>query len=57
VALHCSGNFAEMEDVASVAPAFSGEPARRLAAARERLRPPLPFDEARAEELLAEVLV
>ena len=51
VALHCSGNFAEMEAVASVAPAAgAATPLRRFEAA---LRPPSqhaqPFDEARAE--------
>ncbi|MGF1620957.1 MAG: beta-N-acetylhexosaminidase [Rhodomicrobiaceae bacterium] len=56
VALHCSGNFAEMQDVASEAPRFSGNAARRLTAAQDRLHAPLPFDEARAEELLAEAL-
>ena len=54
VALHCNGNFEEMQAVASVTPRFSGEAQRRLIAARDRLRSPAAFDEARAEQLLVE---
>ncbi len=56
VALHCSGNLEQMEAVASAASVLSGEAARRFAAAQARITPPLPFDEARAESLLAEIL-
>ncbi len=56
VALHCGGNFAEMEAVASVAPELSGDAARRFDAALAHLVAPRPFDEARATALLGEVL-
>ena len=56
VVLHCGGNLAEMESVASSAPELSGDAARRFDAALARLQAPQPFDEARAETLLAEVL-
>jgi beta-N-acetylhexosaminidase len=55
-ALHCSGKFAEMEDVAAEAPLLSGDALRRFNAALERLQPPAAFDEARAEALLATTL-
>jgi beta-N-acetylhexosaminidase len=55
VALHCSGNLEQMMAVASVTPVLAGEAARRFAAARARIAPPLPFDEARAEFLLGQV--
>lgn len=55
VALHCSGDREQMMAVASVAPELTGEPARRFAAACARMTAPQPFDEARAEFLLAEV--
>ena len=56
VALHCSGNFNEMEAVASVVPELGGEAARRFDAACARLGKPQPFDEERALALLAEGL-
>lgn len=55
VALHCSGNFEQMNAVASVTPTLTGEAARRFAAACAHFTAPQPFDEARAEALLAEV--
>ena len=55
VALHCSGNLDQMIAVASVTPELSGEAARRFASACGCVAPPRPFDEARAEALLAEV--
>jgi len=55
VALHGSGNLDQMIAVASVAPELGGEAGRRFAAACARITAPLPFDEARAESLLAEV--
>ncbi|MGB0087128.1 MAG: beta-N-acetylhexosaminidase [Rhodomicrobiaceae bacterium] len=57
VALHCSGSLKEMEAVASASPELGGEAAHRFDAARARLTPDQPFDEARAEALLGEVLV
>lgn len=57
VALHCRGNFEEMEAVAAATPELNGDAARRFEAAHARLAAPRPFDEARAEALLAEVLV
>jgi beta-N-acetylhexosaminidase len=56
VILHCSGNFAEMEAVASVAPELSGHAERRFNAALNCLKAAKPFDEALAETLMAEVL-
>jgi beta-N-acetylhexosaminidase len=56
VALHCSGKLDEMEAVASATPLLAGEASRRFDAARARLGPAKPFDEARAEALLAEIL-
>jgi beta-N-acetylhexosaminidase len=55
VALHCSGIFAEMETVASVAPKLAGDALRRFEAARARIGDPEPFDHARAETLITEV--
>ena len=55
VALHCSGSFHQMSAVASESPLLGGEAGRRFAAACARITMPLPFDEARAEMLLAEV--
>lgn len=56
VALHCSGDLKEMEAVASVAPALTGEAARRFLQAVSRLCEACPFDEDRAEALLGEAL-
>ncbi len=56
VALHCSGNFAEMQDVAATTPELAADAARRFEAACARRCAAASFDEARAEALLAEVL-
>jgi beta-N-acetylhexosaminidase len=56
VVLHCSGDLKQMEAVAAVSPLLGGPAARRFEAALARLAPPQSFDEARAEELLGEVL-
>ena len=56
IALHCSGDFEEMEAVASVAPKLAGEAARRFEAALACLKPAQPFDEVGAEALVAEIL-
>jgi beta-N-acetylhexosaminidase len=51
LALHCNGDFAEMQEVAAHAPVLSGAALRRAQAALGRLQLPEPFDElgARAE--------
>ncbi|MEJ2118589.1 MAG: glycoside hydrolase family 3 N-terminal domain-containing protein, partial [Alphaproteobacteria bacterium] len=56
VALHCSGDFAEMEAVAAVTPELSGDARRRFSAATARLTLPQAFDIAQAEALVGEVL-
>jgi beta-N-acetylhexosaminidase len=56
VALHCSGNFTEMQAVASATPLLAGQAARRFAAACALITAAQPFDEARAESLMGEVL-
>ncbi|MBX2804955.1 MAG: beta-N-acetylhexosaminidase [Hyphomicrobiales bacterium] len=53
LALHCSGIFAEMEDVASQTPLLSGDALRRFNSALGRLKVPQAFDEDHAERLLA----
>ncbi|MGE3528492.1 MAG: beta-N-acetylhexosaminidase [Methyloceanibacter sp.] len=54
VALHCSGNLAEMMEVADAVPALGGLAAERFAAARACLRAPAPFDTAEAMALVTE---
>lgn len=44
VALHCSGDLAEMREVASAVPPLTGQSAERFAAARARLHAPEAFD-------------
>ncbi|WP_210191710.1 MULTISPECIES: beta-N-acetylhexosaminidase [Rhodomicrobium] len=56
VALHCGGDMQEMQAVAAVAPELGGEAMRRFDAALDRLTEPQPFDVARAEILLSEVV-
>jgi beta-N-acetylhexosaminidase len=48
VALHCNGNFAEMQQVASESPVLVGEAARRAAAALASRRAPNEIDLAAA---------
>jgi beta-N-acetylhexosaminidase len=48
LALHCNGNFEEMQAVAAHAPVLSGNALRRAEAALKRLHPPVPFNEAEA---------
>lgn len=50
VALHCSGNLAEMMEVAGAVPPLEGLAAERFANARAHFRAPEPFD---ADEALA----
>ncbi len=54
VALHCSGNLAEMREVAAVVPPLSGESAERFARATGMLQEPAPFDTAAALARVAE---
>ncbi len=54
VALHCSGNLAEMMEVAAAVPALDGLAAERFAVARSCLRPPEKFDAAEAMALVTE---
>lgn len=55
VALHCSGDLAEMEQVAANVPELAGKAAERFAAAIAMLREPQPFDAAEALSLVAAV--
>jgi beta-N-acetylhexosaminidase len=48
VALHCSGKFSEMAEVAGAAPALEGKALERFERARACLHEPEPFDEAEA---------
>jgi beta-N-acetylhexosaminidase len=54
VALHCSGNLAEMMQVADAVPPVEGLAAERFANARAHLRAPEPFDAAEAMALVTE---
>lgn len=54
VALHCSGNLAEMMQVAEAVPPVEGLAAERFANARAHLRVPEPFDAAEAMALVTE---
>src|SRR5262249_26349166 len=54
VALHCSGDFAEMVDTASAVPPLAGIAAERFARALSFLHAPEPFDEADAMSLVNE---
>lgn len=54
VALHCSGDFAEMCEVASVVPPLSGESAERFARASAELGEPQDFDADQALVLVTE---
>ena len=54
VALHCSGKFDEMVDVAGAAPDLSGESLIRFEKALGCLHAPEPFDEAEALALVSE---
>ena len=54
VALHCSGDLAEMVDVGDAVPPLEGLAAERFARARACLRDPQPFDVAEAMALVTE---
>ncbi len=54
VALHCSGDFAEMVETASAVPPLDGIAAERFARARSFLHAPEPFDEDEAMALVTE---
>ena len=53
VVLHCSGNLAEMEQVAAHVPALTGQPLTRFARCIEVLKRSEPFSVAEAEAALA----
>lgn len=53
VALQCSGDFDEMQDVAAAVPPLAGDALRRFEAAVMRRTAPAAFDLAHAEALLA----
>jgi beta-N-acetylhexosaminidase len=55
VALHCSGNLAEMMEVAGAVPPLEGLAAERFANARAHFHVPEPFDAAEAMALVTEV--
>jgi beta-N-acetylhexosaminidase len=55
VALHCSGDFAEMERVASAVPPLRGEALARFKRARGFFRTPEPFDTEAALALVTEM--
>lgn len=54
--LHCNGNLAEMEEVASAAPLLAGEAKSRADRARAARRAPRPFDEAAARTQFATMM-
>jgi beta-N-acetylhexosaminidase len=54
VVLHCSGNFAEMEEVGAAVPPLGGVAAERFHRARGLLRGPQPFDIAQSLALVTE---
>jgi beta-N-acetylhexosaminidase len=54
VALHCSGEFAEMVEVAGAVPPLEGQAGERFARALTFFRAPQPFDEAEAMALVTE---
>ena len=56
VALHCNGNLAEMEAVASAAPALAGTAAKRAAAALGTRQAPAPLDRAAARAEFARMM-
>lgn len=56
LALHCSGDFAEMQEVAAGVPCLAGAPARRFAAAWSVTRTASSYDRTQAEQALNGVL-
>jgi beta-N-acetylhexosaminidase len=54
VALHCSGEFAEMVETARAVPLLAGLAAERFARARSFFHAPLPFDRVDAMALVSE---
>jgi beta-N-acetylhexosaminidase len=54
VVLHCSGNLAEMTEVAGASPPLDGKAAERFETARAALHAPEAFDEAEALALVTE---
>jgi len=56
VALHCSGDLAEMQDVAKGSRALEGDAARRAGAALDRIAPPSDFDPEQGAARLAHLM-
>ncbi len=56
VALHCSGDLTEMQEVAKGSRALEGDAARRAAAALDRIAPPSDFDPEQGGARLAHLL-
>lgn len=56
VVLHCNGKFDEMQAVAAVVPALSGESERRAERALAARREPEPFDQAAARMAFSELV-
>ncbi len=54
--LHCNGNLAEMEEVASASPHLSGEALSRAKRARAARHAPRAFDEAAARTQFATMM-
>jgi beta-N-acetylhexosaminidase len=55
VALHCSGDLAEMRQIAERVPPLAGQSAARFAKARAQLREPEAFDAAASIALVTEI--
>jgi beta-N-acetylhexosaminidase len=56
VVLHCSGDLDEMQEIARASPSLSAAARSRFARAQAKLRPAEPFDRARAERRLANLM-
>jgi beta-N-acetylhexosaminidase len=57
IALHCNGNFSEMQDVAAAAGELKGKALRRAKAALKQLRKPAKFDRMQALKVLEQMLL
>jgi beta-N-acetylhexosaminidase len=57
LALHCNGNFLEMQDVAAAAGELKGKALRRAKAALKQLRKPAKFDRMQALKVLEQMLL
>jgi beta-N-acetylhexosaminidase len=54
--LHCSGDFAEMREIAAAVPPLSAKARERFASVRAKMRRPAPFDAKAAGERLGALL-